>query len=262
MSNNLQKIIEYAKDTSCVACITPHFGGAWHSSIRTGEGPQPTLPPVAGDSIAQRLGLLTKYNCDTSNLDFRLGSTAQNNWYVKTGLSFAGWSRPLTIIGRMYVAPDSGGSEQYDYDTNIYHPLIQQGHVQHGRSVDFTLGVFYINQNNANVYRVTLSYGSTFSIFNATPPSIPHGRIVTLAITIDPLTGRISVYEDGILLNSVINASLIGFTLSTDTSSTYNDPVAYIHQRLNAWQNRNDYIFWCMIFDRVLNDAEIKFLST
>ncbi len=261
MSNNMQKIIEYAKDPSCVMCVTPHFGGAWHSSIRDGDGPQPVLPTVAGDSIAQRLGLLTKYNCDTSNMDFRLASTSANNWYVKTGLNFAGWSRPLTIIGRMYIAPDSGGSSSFDYDTNVYHPLIQQGWMQGGLYVNFVIGILYINQNGVNQYRVALSLQDKFVLLNAQPQSPPHGRFVTISVTIDPATGMWEIYENGVLLNSAISTNLIGFRLLTDVSGANNTPVTYMHQLNPSWQNRNDIIDYVAVFDKVLNSAEIKYLS-
>ncbi len=261
MSNNIQKIIEYAKDPSCVMCVTPSFGGAWHSSIRTGEGPRPVLPPVAGDSIAQRLGLLTKYNCDTSNLDFRLASTAQNNWYVKTGLNFAGWSRPLTIIGRMYIASDSGGSDPYAYDTNVYHPLLAQGYPASGSPDQVVLTIAYSNYNNVNCYEIKLSFGNgTLLMIPATSAYNIHGEKVTIGVSI-AITGEYRVYENGVLIKSAINSNLIGFVLRTDTSHINNDQQAYLHQQKLTWQNRNDRVDWCMVFDRVLNDAEIKYLS-
>jgi len=261
VSNNIQKIIEYAKDPSCVMCVTPSFGGAWHSSIRDGDGPQPVLPPVAGDSIAQRLGLLTKYNCDTSNLDFRLASTAVNNWYVKTGLSFAGWSRPLTIIGRMYVAPDSGGSNGFDYDTGTIHPLLAQGWPVSTDYTQLVLTIGYNNTNNSNRYFCKFSAQSNVQLSFLLDHD-PRGTIVTIALTVDPITGEYKFYENGVLLFSGINSALIGFVLRTDTSHVNNDANAYLHQRLSGYQNRNDWVFWCMVFDRVLNDAEIKFYST
>ena len=127
----------------------------------------------------------------------------------------------------------------------------------------YVITVLYNNQSNGNRYRVQLSLSDGTDVrVPVAPVTPPQGRIITLATTINPFIGRISIYENGIFLNSVFNARLVGFTLSTDTTSTYNDPVAYIHQRQDSWQNRNDRVFWCMVYDRVLNDAEIKFLST
>lgn len=246
-------LVDLGTNTSYSA---PH-DALWQSN------PQPVLPPVAGDSIAQRLGLLTKNNCDTSQLDFRLASTSLNNWYVKTGISFAGWSRPLTIIGRMYVAPDNGGSSAFDYETNVFHPMISQGWPAGGVGPGLVFGMYYTNQTNANQYRVAMTLASGAGvILSATPLVPPHGRVVALGVTIDNNTGRWSIYEDGVLLNSAINSNLVGFALLADTSNVNNDATANLHQRITSWQNLNDIEYYVAVYDVVKNAAGIKFLST
>lgn len=416
MSNNIQKIIEYAKDPSCVMCVTPSFGGAWHSTIRDGDGPQPStvmrnfateqenwygfqvwckkqdwvnddfefeaehqntvadenksifyadagqsgmpfslyhysnnsvllfsglvrkvgqsatyfpvivknagnfdpnshkiLARVIGDSysvdvdgasiaidpserisftadnfaisragylnfkcrnlttgshwgypsIAEKVRLLTKYNCDTSQLDFRLASTGINNWYVKTGLSFAGWSRPLTIIGRMYIAPDNGGTGSTNYDTNCYHPLIAQGYSASNSASKIIMTFGYVNQGGINRYQaqLSLSNGALITLV-ATPSADPRGKWVVPALTIDSATGAWAIYEDGIQLSGGTNPSLIGFVLSSNVSDADNDAVAYLHARRADYINRLDMIAWCKIDDSVANPSKIKFYST
>jgi hypothetical protein len=161
----------------------------------------------------------------------------------------------------MYIAPDNGGTDPYDYDNSVLHPLVTQGYFASATVQDTTLVLAYYNHDNTNRYflRFTIN-GATFVSLSASPVTDPRGKIVIMAGTLDPSTGAYKIYENGVVIRASTITSLIGYQITTGTGAN-NNAVAYLHQYKDAWQNRNDRVDWCMVYDRVLSDAEIKFLS-
>lgn len=258
--NNLQKIIKWSKPKNCVMSVVPVFGGSWASSIGQ-TGPQPVLPPVAGNTVTERSGLLVKHNCNADNGDFRLADSSAGNWHVKTRLDLRGWNKPFTAIINAYIAPDNPGAASNDNDNNPCHPLLTQGYMAGSAVPDTCFCIGYMNQNNANAYRVHLSTGTYMNIRSITPASDPHGTWVRLAVSVDVVTGQFRFYENGALRSSLTISQLIGLTLNPDTNTYVKDSAAILQEYPASWVNRNDRVKWVMFFDKVLSGSMVKFLS-
>ena len=83
-----------------------------------------------------------------------------------------------------------------------------------------------------------------------------------MATTFNLDTGIIKLYLDGEMVRQGTVAALASGTLREDTSNGGNTDRVYIRQLQAGWQNRNDRIYWAMVYDGVLSDTEIKYLST
>ena len=214
------------------------------------------------NNITEKVQLLELDNTDTSGGVFKSADLTQPTWYSKTALNLAGRSTSFTALGKMYIAPDSGAGTTTDYDMNVFHPLMQQGYTQSG-GVEHVFGLLYESLYGSKRYRASVALeGDKVATLIHNVPDKPTNTVVTMATTFNLDTGIIKLYLDGEMVRQGTVAALASGTLREDTSNGGNTDRVYIRQLQAGWQNRNDRIYWAMVYDGVLSDTEIKYLST